>query len=196
MIDGAATSGVAQPTEGTQPASTTAVFGMLVFLASDLMLFAGFFAAYFMLRGQSEVWPPTGVDLAVAPAAAGASALLISSLTLYLASRATRHRPPRRTTGWLSLTAVLGAVFLVLQVKDYLTIDFTISGSAYGAIYWTLTGIAGLHVLIGIGLVLLLMWRSSRIATQTDAPLATTAYFWHMVVAVSIVIFLVVFVLQ
>lgn len=197
MIDGAATSSdVPQPAVGTQPPTTTAVFGMLVFLASDLMLFAGFFAAYFMLRGESEVWPPQGVDLELGMAAAGTAALVISSLTLYMATRAVRNRPSHRATGWLALSAAFGAVFLFLQVRDYLTIDFSISTSAYGAIYWTLTALAGLHVLVGIGLILLLMWRMSRATSLSDAPLATTAYFWHMVVAVSVVVFLVVFILQ
>lgn len=187
-------------TSGVDPASdqstTTAVFGALVLLASDLMLFAGFFAAYFMLRGQADTWPPAGVDLDVVAAAVGTLFLLGGSVTIQLAARARRAGAVGSMQSWLAVTAALGALFSLNQLRDYLTIDVSVSDNAYGGIYWTLTGLHGLHVLVAIALVAILSWRLSRAPTRTDAAMISTRYYWHLVSAVSVVLFIVIWVLQ
>jgi len=62
---------VERPSLGAMPVSARGVgpFGVVVFLASDVMLFAPFFAAYFVLRASNDPWPPAGVELETARAA-------------------------------------------------------------------------------------------------------------------------------
>lgn len=67
--------------------ATTSGFGMIVFIASDLMLFAAFFAAYLLLRSVNELWPSPVADLNTAQAAAATAMLLGSSVTAVMAER-------------------------------------------------------------------------------------------------------------
>jgi len=60
------------------------VFGLVLFLASDLMIFGGFIAAYFNLRGLANVWPPPGVTLDKTSAAVSTGMLAASSVSMLL----------------------------------------------------------------------------------------------------------------
>ena len=121
--------GLAQPADRqlarTVPRQQVAAtqFGVVVFLASDIMLFAPFFAAYFLLRENNPPWPPDGVDLDVARAALATAALVASSFTLVRFEHLgdARARQARR---WLLVTIALGAVFLGNQLAEYSTLDF------------------------------------------------------------------------
>jgi cytochrome c oxidase subunit 3 len=189
----AGTGGPAEPAQ--PPPATTATFGTLVFLASDLMLFAGFFAAYFMLRGQTTVWPPTGVHLDVVGASAGTVLLVASSGTMHRATQAFRSGKAGRSRRWLAVTAALGSLFGANQLRDYLTVDFSVSDHAYGGIYWTLTGLHGAHVLTGIALIGLLAWRVTIRPAGAGAAFDSTAYFWHLVDVVWLGLYLVIWIL-
>ena len=70
------------------PPPSTAHFGVIVFLASDVMLFASFFAAFFLLRANNPPWPPADVELDVPRAAVATLVLLASSFTLAASDRA------------------------------------------------------------------------------------------------------------
>jgi cytochrome c oxidase subunit 3 len=96
---------------------------------------------------------------------------------------------------WLAVTAVLGTAFAINQVRDFLTVNFSISDHAYGAIYWSATGLHGLHVVAGVGLLMLLGWRVAT-GSATQASMVSTAYFWHLVDVVWVALFVVIWVLQ
>ena len=70
---------------------SVSAFGMIVFLASDVMVFAAFFAAYFLLRSTNDPWPANGVELDVPRAVAATAALVGSSFTMVAGERA-HHR--------------------------------------------------------------------------------------------------------
>lgn len=170
---------------------TAAGFGTIVFLASDLMLFAAFFSAYFVLRGTTTTWPPPDVELDVSRAAAATGVLLGSSLTLTLADRALEDE--RRVLGrrWLLATIGLGLVFLANQVLEYTTLDFGADSHPYGSVFWLLTGLHGAHVAVGIAALALLFVRTVRARDQRAmAPFATgVSVFWHLVDVVWIGVF-------
>ena len=100
--------------------------------------------------------------------------------------------------GWLVTSIVLGAAFLVGQSREYwrlLHADITISRDLFGTVFYTLTGIHGFHVAAGVVMMLILLgivWRSSKAALDRVA-LETVALYWHLVDAVWIVIFSVVY---
>ena len=170
---------------------TSAGFGMVVFLASDLMLFAPFFAAYFLLRGTTGEWPPADVHLDVWRAAAATLALVVSSVTLMAADRALALGRRRVAGRYLLVTALLGAAFLVNQIDEYAGLEFGADSHPYGSTFWVLTGLHGAHVAAGVGAILMLFVRSARardlVAVEPFAG-AVSAY-WHLVDIVWIGVF-------
>jgi len=165
-------------------ARSTAQFGIIVFLASDVMLFAPFFAAYFLLRASNSPWPPPGVELDTLRASLATAVLVASSLTLVAADRAA-ERPSggRSTQRWLLVTIGLGALFLANQAAEYATLSFEADDHPYGSIYWTLTGLHGLHVTAGVAALGLLFVRTVRAKASADVAAWSSgvSLFWHLV---------------
>jgi cytochrome c oxidase subunit 3 len=172
--------------------------GAMVFLASELLLFGGMFAAYFALRGTTSPWPPAGATLDTRLSAIATLVLIASSFTFIAAERAVGRGALGAFTRWVVLTLVLGSVFLSMQVYDWTRLDFEISSHAYGTLYYTLTGVHGLHVLAGLTLMLVLLGRLAQGAyrgSSLDGP-AAVGYYWHFVDVVWIALFAVVFLLR
>lgn len=184
----------------TRPArSSTAQFGVIVFLASDVMLFAPFFAAYFLLRSTTDPWPPGGVELSVGRTALATAALVASSFTMVAADRAGARpdgRPAMRR--WLLVTMTLGTVFLANQLAEYATLDFRAGDHPYGSIYWLLTGLHGVHVAAGLAVLGTLFVRSVR--ARSHSALTTwaegTSFFWHLVDIIWLFVFATIWLLQ
>jgi cytochrome c oxidase subunit 3 len=180
------------------PQVSPVLFGTIVFLASELLLFGGLFAAYFTLRAETVPWPPAGVRLEVWLAAIGTLLLLSSSGTYHLATRAGERGRLRGMQGWVIATFCLGAGFLALEVYDWIHLDFEISSHAYGTMYYALTGIHGLHVLAGLVLMLVVLGRLSQGAYREGRIEGAHAigYYWHFVDIVWIALFATIFVLR
>jgi len=179
--------------------SSTAQFGVIVFLASDVMLFAPFFAAYFLLRSTTDPWPPDGVELSVGRTAVATAALVASSFTMIASDRAGARpdgRPAMRR--WLLITIALGAAFLANQIAEYITLDFRADDHPYGSVYWLLTGLHGAHVTAGLAALATLFVRSVRARSQE--ALTTWAegvsLFWHLVDIIWVFVFTTIWVLQ
>ncbi len=180
------------------PQVVPVLFGTIVFLASELLLFGGLFAAYFTFRAETVPWPPAGVELAVRLAAIGTLLLLLSSGTYHLATLAGKRGEFRRMRGWVIATFCLGAGFLGLEVFDWTHLDFKISSDAYGTMYYALTGIHGLHVLAGLVLMLVVLGRLAQGAYRDGRIEGAHAigYYWHFVDVVWIALFATIFVLR
>jgi len=160
--------------------------GMWTFLATDAMGFGGLFIAYGILRVRADVWPDPRSRLSLAYAAAMTFALLTSSLTMTLATRAASARI---RNAWLDATLALGVAFLAGGAVEY---HHLLAGGAamglttdvYASTFYLLTGFHGLHVLagvIGIGF----MFRAKSRAQS----LGTMALYWHFVDAMWMPIF-------
>jgi len=183
---------------GSQPISPISV-GVLIWLASELMFFAGLFAAYFVLKAANEpAWPPPGAELDVRLSLVATLLLVLSSLTVHVSVAAAQEGRHRRSSMMLAATVVLGAVFLGIQLYDYSALDFSISSHAYGSIYYLLTGFHGLHVLGGLIALTVVGWvvfsRGSR--APAHRTLQVSSYYWHFVDVVWIAVFLTVFVVR
>ena len=183
---------------GTERRPSPLSVGVVVWLASELMFFSGLFAAYFTLRATDHPWPPPDVDLATGRTAIATAILIGSSFTMHLASRAATAN--RRTTAvwWLTVTSLMGIVFLSNQLLEYAQAPFSISSHAYGSIFYLMTGFHGLHV---IGGLLFMLAVGAAIAGRTSrAPAHTTlevcAFYWHFVDVVWVAMFLTIYVLQ
>lgn len=179
-------------------AGSTTRFGMIVFLASDLMLFAAFFSAYYVLRGANDPWPPPGVEFHVARALAATIVLVSSSFTLIAGDRALAERRSRAARRWVLATVALGLAFAVNQLLEYRDLSFRIGDHPYGSAYWMLTGVHGAHVLAGLGALMLLFVRlvRARDLERVEPYAGGISLYWHMVDAVWVAVFLTIWVVR
>jgi cytochrome c oxidase subunit III len=183
------------PEEETSPVGV----GVMVWLASELMFFAGLFAGYFALRSHNATdWPPPGVDLDVLRTGIFTLVLVSSSFTIHFSVQAAEQRRRATALRYLVLTIVLGAVFLANQVLEYAELEFQLDSHAYGSIFYLLTGFHGLHVLGGLVALAIIAWIVfSRFSRMPSAQtLRVASYYWHFVDVVWIAVFLVVYVIQ
>jgi cytochrome c oxidase subunit 3 len=178
-------------------APSTLGVGVVVWLASELMFFAGLFAAYFALRSANETWPPEGLELATARTAVATVVLVASSGTMHLAVAAAERDDRRDAIRWLGVTALMGALFLSNQVAEYAQADFQVDDHAYGSIFYLMTGFHGMHVVGGLAFMGAI---AAAIAGRSRAPAHETvevcAYYWHFVDVVWVAMFATIYLLR
>ena len=171
--------------------------GVVVWLSSELMFFAGLFAAYFTIRAAAASWPPAGVDLSTARTGVATLVLVASSGTMHVAVRRSELGDRRGAVRALLVTAALGLVFLGNQAFEYATASFRINTHAYGSIFYLMTGFHGLHVLGGI---LFMLVTAGVIGGRSEAPAGPATmvcgYYWHFVDVVWIAMYLTIYVLR
>ena len=159
------------------------VFGMVLFLASELMFFGGLFAAYFTLRSLNSAWPPPGVRLEVPLTVVATALLTLSSFTMHAGIGRLRRGEVGRMRGWIALTFSLGAAFLAIKAYELATAGFGIGSHAYGSLFFTMLGAHGLHLLVGLVLLGVLLARTAEARTEA------VGYYWHFVDVVWLAIF-------
>jgi cytochrome c oxidase subunit III len=171
--------------------------GTVVFLASELMFFAGLFAAWFTLRAGTDVWPPEGVHLDVVRTALATALLVGSSFTMHAGDKAAHRGDLDGAIRWVLVTFALGAVFLANQVLEYTELDFTHTSHAYGSIFYLMTGFHGLHVLIGLGIMATILWvGTGRTRAPLSEPLTMASYYWHFVDVVWVGMFATIYLIR
>jgi cytochrome c oxidase subunit 3 len=159
------------------------VFGVVIFLASELMFFAGLFAAYYDLRNRSGTWPPIGVRLNVAESSVGTALLFLSSIVMLLMTRALDRGRPKAAYGWLFTGIICGLSFITVALHGWSKNAFTIASSAYGSIFYAMTGFHLLHVVAGVILLTALYFGMTSNALQANRRAGAEAmmYYWHFV---------------
>lgn len=126
-------------------------FGMVLFIVSEIMLFASFFTAYFFIRVvQGEPWMPEGQELPVYVAMANSAILFSSSATMHWALEGLKHNNRKAFKTGLVLTLILGTTFLGVQISEYVHLGFLPKDSAQASVFFSLTGIHGAHVAVGL----------------------------------------------
>ncbi|MHB8417957.1 MAG: cytochrome c oxidase subunit 3 [Myxococcales bacterium] len=182
-----------------QREENTAWLGMLLFLGSWAMLFAGLFFAYGAVRSQIHQWPPAGLPKLPRLLPAG-STLVIALSSAALQSGYGRLRRGAPATAWLFSSFLLGTLFLGLQVLLWTQVwrsGLLPSRGPYPSVFWALTAFHALHVAIGVAALLVLAVRTARGIYNPARHLAVRlwAMYWHFVGAVWLLIFATVFVL-
>jgi cytochrome c oxidase subunit 3 len=174
------------------------VFGTVVFLASESMVFAALLAAYYYLRGLTDVWPPAGVVINGESMLIGSVLLGIGSITMGVAQSAAMRDDRRLARIVLVATIVLAVAFLGLEWNDWSNANFRIDGSAYGTIYYVLTGTHFVHVLAGVVLLaaVALFLRRPAFTREHHAAVEAVAYYWHFVFVVWLALYATIFLIR
>ena len=168
---------------------SNAYIGLLMFLGAETMFFAGLIGSFLVFRVAHEVWPPAMMPrLPVGVTGVNTLILLASALTMQRARAAIRGGAQRELVRMLLVTAVLGAVFLLVQGYEWVRLlqyGLTLTSGVYGATFYVLVGCHGVHVL-GAVIWLLCVLRlaaSRRYTARAHTGVALCAMYWYYVVA-------------
>jgi heme/copper-type cytochrome/quinol oxidase subunit 3 len=172
---------------------------MAIFLSFEAMLFAGLIGAFLVFRVGSPLWPPAGQPrLPIAVTWVNTAILLLSGYTMWSALGAVRIGDRRALGTALSMTALLGTIFLAIQGTEWLRLvrhGLTMSAGIYGATFYTLIGCHGLHVLgavIWLAIVRLGM-TGNRLAVGRRVAVELCGMYWYFVVALWPILFVLVY---
>jgi cytochrome c oxidase subunit III len=185
-----------------QSGMPTALLGMLLFIASEVMFFGGLFATYFNARAgvPAGTWgPPAGAHgLDIALAGVLTAILLSSSFTMQFGVWAIRRGDIGKLRMWTAITLVLGVLFLLGQLYDYNVLGFGIADGVFGTTFYTLTGFHGAHVFGGtVGLTIILA-RALRgqFSGRNHVAVEAVSMYWHFVDVVWICVFSTIYLLR
>lgn len=171
---------------------------MWLFLGSECLLFGGLISTYMLYRGRhsENLGPDQLWDIPFT--SASSFVLLMSSLTMVLAVSNAHRRNLRNAKIWLAVTASLGALFVAGQMYEFTVfyregLGFTTS--LFASSFYTLTGFHGVHVTVGIIMILSLvaMLNKQRVTGDKAETVEMVGLYWHFVDIVWILIFTLVY---
>ncbi|MBI5542667.1 MAG: cytochrome c oxidase subunit 3 family protein, partial [Deltaproteobacteria bacterium] len=181
--------------------------GVWIFLVTEILLFGGLFVAFAVFRAwHLPAFVEAHHHLDKVMGAVNTVVLICSSLTMALGVRAAQRSKTRQTAAFLALTLAFAATFLVIKAFEYQHklhegllpgAYFTAQGFTYPAakiffgLYFMMTGIHGLHVVIGMGLITWVLVRSLRgqFSSRYYSPVESVGLYWHLVDLIWIYLF-------
>jgi cytochrome c oxidase subunit 3 len=184
-----------------------ATLGMWVFLATEVLFFGGLFATYAIYRAwYPEAFAAASHELDVALGTINTVVLITSSLTMALAVHAAQLGQRKLVLLFLAATMILGAVFLGIKSVEYYHkfVEHHVPGPGFQferehfrhaqlffSLYFIMTGLHALHMVIGIGIMLVMFWWSWRgtITVEYYSPIEISGLYWHFVDIVWIFLF-------
>jgi cytochrome c oxidase subunit 3 len=191
---------VAEPYDSLERQSHAAHLGMWVFLASEVLLFAGFFALYAGYRAHYAFGFATGVEHNTRMLGTiNTLVLLTSSYAVASAVHALRRERVVTSVALLVATVFMGAVFLVIKFTEYAEhfhegiypggrghffAEHLEPGlREFWTLYYATTGLHAIHVTVGMGVLAWTAWRVARgrVNPVHEHPLALAAMYWHLV---------------
>jgi heme/copper-type cytochrome/quinol oxidase subunit 3 len=170
--------------------------GFMLFLISDCVLFSAFIFAYVYLRVSAPAWPPI-LDGKQLPwfdtsfAAFNSIVLFGSGVTMHFALENWKHLNKAKFNGWLIATILLGLGFLLGQAHEYSVVGISWAGSTMGASFFTLTGMHGFHVFVGVCYLIILGVQANRGVYTGSKYFGLTAgtLYWHFVDVIWVALF-------
>jgi cytochrome c oxidase subunit III len=199
----------------------TPVLGMLLFITSEVMFFAGLFAAYFTIRaGYTEpqggaavhVWPPSNFADLLNPFEFTTKTgqlnlilfatiiLVLSSFTCQIGVNAIKRGDRTAFMRAFAVTLVLGITFLLMQAFDYSVLiseGLSMGSTTFGTTYFTLTGFHGAHVFGGVLMLGVVAYRgqAGQFSAKHHDMVEAASWYWHFVDVVWIILFSILYLL-
>ena len=186
-------------------------YGMILFIASEVMFFVAWFWAFFdaSLFAGEEIqaarveftggsWPPQGVEV-FDPwhlPLINTLILLTSGTTVTWAHHALLHDDRKGLVQGLALTVALGLIFTAVQAYEYQHAAFSFAGSIYGATFFMATGFHGFHVIVGTIFLIVCLLRAMKghFTSKQHFGFEAAAWYWHFVDVVWIFLFFAIYV--
>jgi cytochrome c oxidase subunit III len=172
--------------------------GLLTFLISESLMFGALFSVYLYLRGGAIDWPPEGTEVELLVPAINTIILVSSSFVIHYGDVAIKKNDVQGLRKWYLLTAAMGAIFLGGQVYEYMTLGYGLTTNVFSNCFYVMTGFHGLHVFIGLLLILGVMWRSRREGHYSDhkhTGVEMAEIYWHFVDVIWIILFCLIYIL-
>lgn len=184
---------LAEEGHGTGSGRSMEWWGMILFIASEALIFANFIAAYLYLeiRNWDHAWK---LQTNLTYPLINTIILIASSFPAHFAGRGIAKGNQRQLKIGLFLTILMGAIFLGGQVVEYSGLfgdNFTPSKDIFGSAFFTLTGFHGLHVTVGAIFLLICLIRSMRgdFTAKKHFAVQAAEMYWHFVDIVWIIVF-------
>lgn len=175
-----------------EPVVPNSLLGMLIFIASEAMFFAGLISAFTIVRSGAPVWPPPGQPrLPIEETALNTAALLLSGLVLLFARRA--FNKERERAEWPLLISIgLGGFFVIFQGIEWAALigeGLTLTSSALGGFFYLIVGIHALHAIAALTLLIRAYLKLKR-GWLASSQLASAEAFWYFVVGLWPILYL------
>lgn len=175
------------------------IFGLILFLIAESMIFLGLFSAYLTFKLMAPDWPPEGTpELELLLPGVNTIILISSSFVIHNADIAIKKNDVKGMQLWFGITAAMGAIFLVGQLYEYSHLEFGLTTNAFASTFYALTGFHGLHVFVGLLLMLTVLWRSRQpghYSSDHHFGIEAAELYWHFVDVVWIVLFILLYLL-
>ena len=169
------------------------IFGLIVFLVAEGMIFLGMFGAYVAFRSILPTWPPEGTpELELLLPGVNTIILISSSFVIHNADTAIKKNDVLGMQTWLAITAAMGGIFLVGQLYEYSHLEFGLTTNLFASAFYVLTGFHGLHVFIGVTAIVAVLWRSrisGHYSNEKHFGVEAAEIYWHFVDVVWIILF-------
>lgn len=175
------------------------MFGFVVFLLSESVIFLSFFAGYIVYKTTTFDWLPPGIEgLEVREPAINTIVLVSSSFVIYIAERYLHDKNLWGFRFFWLLTMAMGSYFLYGQAVEWQSLKFGFSSGVFGGTFYLLTGFHGLHVFTGVLLQGIMLIRSflPNNYEKGQFGVEATSLFWHFVDVIWIILFILIYVWQ
>jgi cytochrome c oxidase subunit III len=169
------------------------IFGLIVFLIAEGMIFLGMFGAYLAFRSTLPSWPPEGTPkLELLLPSINTVILISSSFVIHNGDTAIKKNDLKGMQLWFGITALMGAIFLGGQLYEYSHLEFGLTTNLFASAFYVLTGFHGLHVTVGVLLILSVLWRSRKqdhYNNEKHFGIEAAEIYWHFVDVIWIILF-------
>jgi heme/copper-type cytochrome/quinol oxidase subunit 3 len=168
-------------------------WGMVLFLCSEATLFGTLIGSYFYLNFGVHRWPPAGITPPEIPGPAVSTGFLVATIPLMVLAAAAARRGRRwSAVRWITSAFVIQIAYLAAQILliRHDLLDFTPQGTAYGSIYFTLLIADHAHVLLGLLLNGVVLYKVARhgLTNYWLIGVRGLALYWYVVVAITVVV--------
>ena len=174
-------------------AQPNGIWGMILFLCSEVTIFGSLFGTYYYLDFRVRHWPPDGIaPPKVTLAAVSTGILMLTVPLMWAAVRAARQGGRSRAIGLVASSLIIQAAFLGIQIAIFRSdlMDFSPRRSAYGSIYFTLLAAHDAHVVLGLVLDLASLWKLWRhgLSNYWFIGLRGLALYWYVIDALAVLV--------
>ena len=183
---------VPAPPPADRPGYGVGVWGMAAVISTEAFIFLALLATYFFLRSSSPAWPQGGLKPPeLFPAWIFSLVLIGSSIPILWGEAAIKRDRIRALQVALALSFLMGSAFLANEAWEWAHLDFSWTRNAYAASFYVITGLHGVHVLVGLLMNAQVQAKTAmgKLSARRHVSLQVFAMYWHFVDVVWIFVF-------